>query len=210
MLTKRNSTLPKTQLFPVMERFYTIQGEGTYSGYASWFIRLAGCDVGCVWCDVKESWNAEGFPRLSAKELADDAAQSGTKIVVITGGEPCLYDLTELCKELHNKGLRVHLETSASSEIKGDFDWICISPKKFKKPLDTQIHKANELKIIVFNLSDFKWAVEYKNKVNNQCRLLLQPEWSKSNEMLPKVIDYIKKNPEWQISLQTHKYMQIP
>ncbi|MCO6495992.1 MAG: 7-carboxy-7-deazaguanine synthase QueE [Bacteroidetes bacterium] len=193
-----------------MERFYTIQGEGSYSGYASWFIRLAGCDVGCVWCDVKESWNAEGFPRMDAKALAQEAAQSGSKIVVVTGGEPCLYDLTELCNELHDKGLRVHLETSASSIIRGDFDWICISPKKFKKPIEGQMHKADELKVVVFNKSDFKWAEEYKNKVNPQCRLLLQPEWGKSNEILPQVIDYVKQHPQWQISLQTHKYMQIP
>lgn len=193
-----------------MERFYTIQGEGTYTGYASWFIRLAGCDVGCVWCDVKESWSAEGFPRISPNELAEEAANSGCKIVVITGGEPCLYDLNELCNALHNKGLRVHLETSASSIIKGNFDWICISPKKFKKPIERQIHKANELKVIIFNKSDFKWAEEYKQKVDASCRLLLQPEWEKSKEILPAVIEYVKQNPEWQISLQTHKFMQIP
>jgi len=202
--------LSESTLLPVMERFYTIQGEGTYSGYASWFIRLAGCDVGCVWCDVKESWNAGGFPMLTPQFLAEEAEKSGAQIVVITGGEPCLYDLTNLCNELHDKGLKIHLETSASSYIRGSFDWICISPKKFKKPIMSQLQKANELKIIVFNQSDFKWAEEFGKEVNKKCKLLLQPEWSKTTQMLPKIIEYVKSHPEWQISLQTHKYMQIP
>jgi len=193
-----------------MEQFYTVQGEGTYSGYASWFIRLAGCDVGCVWCDVKDSWTAEGFPKLSPKHLAEEAAKSGTDRVVITGGEPCLYDLTELCKELKNKGLKIHLETSASSPIRGYFDWICISPKKFKKPILEEMSKADELKIVVFNKSDFDWAEEHKALVTNKSRLLLQPEWDKSDKILPEVINYVKSHPEWQISLQTHKYMSIP
>ena len=193
-----------------MEQFYTVQGEGTFSGYASWFIRLAGCDVGCVWCDVKDSWTAEGYPQLSPKLLAEQAAQSGTDRVVITGGEPCLYDLTELCYELKKLGLKIHLETSASSPIRGDFDWICISPKKFKKPILEEMSKADELKIVVFNKSDFEWAEKHKSLVRKDCRLLLQPEWDKSDKILPEVIAYVKTHPEWQISLQTHKYMSIP
>jgi 7-carboxy-7-deazaguanine synthase len=195
---------------PVMERFYTVQGEGAYAGHAAWFIRLAGCDVGCVWCDVKESWDAKGYPMILPNVLADEALQSGTQIVVITGGEPCLYDLSELTHELKARGLRIHLETSASSPIRGIFDWICISPKKFKKPLENEMCKAHELKIIIFNSSDFAWAQSHAKQVGNQCKLLLQPEWDKSATMTPLIIDFVKQNPQWQISLQTHKFMQIP
>jgi 7-carboxy-7-deazaguanine synthase len=197
-------------LLPVMERFYTVQGEGRFSGYASWFIRLAGCDVGCVWCDVKESWDAEGFPLLSVEFLANEAKESGANRVVITGGEPCLYDLSALCNALHALNLLIHIETSASSPIRGDFDWICISPKKFKAPIPSELMKAHELKIIVFNASDFKWAESFVSEVPASCHLLLQPEWEKSNQMLPLIVTYVKNNPQWQISLQTHKYMQIP
>jgi 7-carboxy-7-deazaguanine synthase len=193
-----------------MERFYTIQGEGVYTGFPAWFIRLAGCDVGCVWCDVKESWSTENYPVLDSEFLAQEAALSGTNIVVITGGEPCLYDLTELCNALHQKGLKVHLETSASSPILGNFDWICISPKKFKAAISSELIKANELKVVVFHPSDIEWAQSFVKDISKDCKLLLQPEWSKSNKVLPLCIDFVKKNTNWQISLQTHKFMQIP
>lgn len=193
-----------------MERFYTIQGEGVYTGFPAWFIRLAGCDVGCVWCDVKESWSTENYPVLDSEFLAQEAALSGTNIVVITGGEPCLYDLTELCNALHQKGLKVHLETSASSPILGNFDWICISPKKFKAAIPSELIKANELKVVVFHPSDIDWAQSFVKDISKDCKLLLQPEWSKSNKVLPLCIDFVKKNTNWQISLQTHKFMQIP
>lgn len=199
-----------TASYPVMEQFYTIQGEGAYSGTAAWFIRLAGCDVGCVWCDVKESWNADGYPKISAETLAENAAQSGTQIVVITGGEPAMYDLTDLCQALHHKGLRVHLETSAAYPIRGAFDWITVSPKKFKFPLDSEIPKAHELKAIVFNKSDLVWAESFEDKVSPDVKLLLQPEWDKREDMLKLVIDYVKHHPQWQISLQTHKYIGVP
>jgi len=196
--------------YPIMERFYTIQGEGVYTGFPAWFIRLAGCDVGCVWCDVKESWSTENYPVLDSEFLAQEAALSGTNIVVITGGEPCLYDLTELCNALHQKGLKVHLETSASSPILGNFDWICISPKKFKASIPSELIKANELKVVVFHPSDIEWAQSFVKDISKDCKLLLQPEWSKSNKVLPLCIDFVKKNTNWQISLQTHKFMQIP
>jgi 7-carboxy-7-deazaguanine synthase len=197
-------------LLPVMEQFYTIQGEGAFSGVPAYFIRLAGCDVGCVWCDVKDSWNAENYPKESVESLAENAAASGTRIVVVTGGEPAMYDLTALCDALHSKGLRVHIETSAAYTITGDLDWITISPKKFKFPLDTEVPKADELKIIVFHKSDLEWAEKYAALARPDCKLLLQPEWDKRDSMLPLVIDYVKQYPRWQISLQTHKYIGVP
>lgn len=193
-----------------MEQFYTIQGEGVYAGYAAYFIRLAGCDVGCVWCDVKESWDAEKWPQVEIAELSETAAGSGAKIVVITGGEPAMYDLTELTQALHQKGLRVHIETSAAYEIRGEFDWITLSPKKFKFPLDTELGKADELKVIVFNKSDFEWAESFAGDVKTGCKLLLQPEWEKRETVIPMLIDYVKANPRWHISLQTHKYLGVP
>lgn len=197
-------------VLPVMERFYTVQGEGAFTGYAAWFIRLAGCDVGCVWCDVKDSWDASNHPTISISQLAEEAANSGTNRVVITGGEPCLYDLTSLCDALHDKGLLVHIETSASSPIVGNFDWICISPKKFKAPIPSELLKAHELKVIVYNKSDLNWSKQFESQVPSTCKLLLQPEWSKSKVVLPLIINHVKEHPYWQISLQTHKYMDIP
>lgn len=196
--------------YPVMEQFYTIQGEGAFSGYAAWFIRLAGCDVGCVWCDVKDSWDASGYPKFTASALAAEAKKSGARIVVITGGEPAMYDLTELTQSLKNEGLQVHLETSAAYPIHGTFDWITLSPKKFKFPLDSEIPKADELKVIVFNKSDLAWAESFVGKTSENTRMLLQPEWDKRNDMLQWVVDYVKNHPEWQISLQTHKYIGVP
>ncbi|HEY3406022.1 MAG TPA: 7-carboxy-7-deazaguanine synthase QueE [Ohtaekwangia sp.] len=195
---------------PLMEDFYTIQGEGCYQGYAAYFIRLGGCDVGCVWCDVKESWEASGHPLVSVSEMTAKAKASGTEIVVVTGGEPVMYDLTELTRSLKQEGLRTHIETSGVYPLTGEWDWVCFSPKKFKTPDASIFPKAHELKVIIFNKSDFAWAEEFADKVNPDCQLFLQPEWSKEKEMLPLIIDYVKSNPKWQVSLQVHKYMNIP
>ncbi len=196
--------------FPVMEHFYTIQGEGAYSGFAAYFIRLAGCDVGCVWCDVKESWHTEGYPQFTAAEMLEWVKNEGADRVVITGGEPAMYDLNPICELFINEGIFVHIETSAAHPIRGKFHWITISPKKFKFPLETEISKANELKIIVFNKSDFEWAEKWAELCDANCRKYLQPEWDKRNEMTPLIVEYVKKNPHWHISLQTHKYIGIP
>jgi 7-carboxy-7-deazaguanine synthase len=195
---------------PLMEAFYTVQGEGLHAGKAAYFIRLAGCDVGCVWCDVKESWDASTYPLVSISQMADDAQASGANLVVVTGGEPAMYDLHLLCDALHQRGLAVHIETSAAHEIRGQFDWVTLSPKKFKAPLPTELPKADELKIIVFNKSDFEWAETYASQVSNDCILLLQPEWDKRDSMAPLLVEYVKANPQWRISLQTHKILQIP
>jgi 7-carboxy-7-deazaguanine synthase len=193
-----------------MEDFYTIQGEGYYQGHAAYFIRLGGCDVGCVWCDVKESWDAEAHPKVSVSEMVKRAKDSGTEIAVITGGEPTMYDLTLLTKELKKAGLRTHIETSGAYPLTGMWDWVCFSPKKFKAP-DASIYPlANELKVIVYNKSDFNWAEEFEALVKPECELFLQPEWSKEKEMLPLITDYVKSNPQWKVSLQIHKYMNIP
>ena len=193
-----------------MEHFYTLQGEGAYSGQAAYFIRLGGCDVGCVWCDVKESWDASMHPHMTVQELVAAASAHPGKIIVITGGEPAMHDLTCLSKALHDAGFRVHIETSGSSLLSGDLDWVTLSPKKFKAPLPETLQFANELKIIVYNKSDYKWAEEYAAQVPQDCKLYLQPEWSKRDEMTPGIIEYIQQNPRWQLSLQTHKYLNIP
>jgi len=193
-----------------MESFYTIQGEGFYQGHAAYFIRLGGCDVGCVWCDVKESWDADAHPKVEVSEIVRKAKSSGTEIAVVTGGEPAMYNLDLLTAELQSAGLKTNIETSGAYPLTGSWDWVCLSPKKFKAPHSSVFEKANELKIIVFNKSDFDWAEEHAAKVNSACELFLQPEWSKEKEMLPLIIDYVKKNPKWKVSLQIHKYMNIP
>ncbi|HTJ52910.1 MAG TPA: 7-carboxy-7-deazaguanine synthase QueE [Cyclobacteriaceae bacterium] len=204
------STETITTALPLMEDFYTIQGEGFYQGHAAYFIRLGGCDVGCVWCDVKESWDASAHPLVSIQEMTNRAKASGTDIVVITGGEPVMYDLTELTGALKEAGLKTNIETSGAYPITGEWDWVCFSPKKFKAPHSSIYGHANELKVIVYNKSDFSWAEEFAEKVNPECELFLQPEWSKEKEMLPLIIDYVKKNTRWKVSLQIHKYMNIP
>jgi organic radical activating enzyme len=203
-------TISEKMLYPVMEHFYTLQGEGQYAGQAAYFIRLGGCDVGCVWCDVKESWDANAHPKMSVDELVQIATAHPGRLAVITGGEPAMYDLSPLADALHAAGFRVHIETSGAYEIKGDIDWITLSPKKFKFPLDASLAKANELKVVVFNKSDFKWAEEHKAKVPDTCRLYLQAEWDKRQEIYPLIIEYIQQHPDWQLSLQTHKYINIP
>ena len=193
-----------------MEDFYTIQGEGYYQGHAAYFLRLGGCDVGCVWCDVKESWRAEAHPNVSVREMVQRATKSGAPMVVVTGGEPVMYDLTSLTGELKAHLLRTNIETSGAYPLTGSWDWVCLSPKKFKTPHETVYCKANELKVIVFNQSDFAWAEKEASKVLPSCKLYLQPEWSKEKEMLPLMIAYVKAHPKWRISLQVHKYMGIP
>ena len=195
---------------PVMEQFYTLQGEGAFAGQAAYFIRLGGCDVGCTWCDVKDSWDAALHPQIAITDLVAAAKNNAGKIVVITGGEPLMHDLTELTAALHTAGLRTHIETSGAHPLTGAWDWLCLSPKKFKAPLPGIAAAAHELKIIVYNKHDLLWAALHAEQVNPNCLLLLQPEWSREKEMLPLMIDYVKKNPQWRISLQTHKYMDIP
>jgi len=195
---------------PLMEDFYTIQGEGFYQGSAAYFIRLGGCDVGCVWCDVKESWDVKAHPSVSVDTMMERAKTSGTEIVVVTGGEPAMHDLTALTQTLKANGMRTHIETSGVYPLTGQWDWVCFSPKKFKEPHPSVFGQADELKVIVFNKSDFAWAAEFAAVVRPDCQLYLQPEWSKEKEMLPLIIDYVKANPQWQVSLQVHKYMNIP
>lgn len=199
-----------TTRLPVMEHFYTLQGEGKFQGKAAYFIRLGGCDVGCVWCDVKDSWDAGKHPLYRIDDLISEVKKNPGNIVVITGGEPLMHDLTELTSALHHNGLRAHMETSGSSPLSGEWDWITLSPKKFKDPLPEILPLASELKIVVFNKSDFAWAEKWAACVSPECKLYLQPEWSKATEITPLIIDYIKLHPEWQLSLQVHKYIGVP
>ncbi len=193
-----------------MEAFYTIQGEGAYSGKAAYFIRLGGCDVGCVWCDVKDSWDADKWPLRSVQEIVDEAGNYQSKLVVVTGGEPFMYNLDGLTSELKAKGFHINVETSGAHPFSGTVDWVCLSPKKFKAPMSEWYEMADELKIIIFNESDFKWAEQHAALVDDKCKLLLQPEWSKQEKMTPYIIEYVKQHPKWSISLQTHKYLDIP
>ena len=204
------NTIISVDVLPVMEHFYTLQGEGFYQGQAAYFIRLGGCDVGCVWCDVKESWDKDNHPLISIEDLVQNIIATPATIAVITGGEPLLHDLTELTAQLKKHGIRTHIETSGSSPLSGNWDWITLSPKKFKAPLPEVLSYANELKIIVYNKSDFNWAEEYAAKVSSSCKLYLQPEWSKASAMTPLIIDYIKSHPQWQLSLQIHKFINVP
>ncbi len=194
---------------PVMEQFYTIQGEGYYTGTAAYFIRLGGCDVGCHWCDVKESWDESLHPKISIEKLVEETKKHGN-LAVITGGEPLMYNLDELTKALNNAGIKTNIETSGAYNLSGDWNWICLSPKKTKLPVQSVYEAAHELKCIIYNQNDFLFAEEQANKVNKNALLYLQPEWSKSEQMLPKIVEYVKNNPKWKISLQTHKYINIP
>ena len=207
----KNNTVQATRpSLPVMEQFYTLQGEGYHQGRAAYFIRLGGCDVGCVWCDVKESWDADKFEKFSVESLRLKVRETAAQIVVITGGEPLMHNLDALTKELQNAGLKTHIETSGAYPLSGNWDWICLSPKKFKAPLDDVVTYANELKVVIFNKSDFAWAEKYAALVSPTCRLYLQPEWDKAAQMTPLIIDYIKANPKWELSLQIHKYINVP
>jgi 7-carboxy-7-deazaguanine synthase len=199
-----------TEGYPVMEHFYTLQGEGRFSGEAAYFVRLGGCDVGCVWCDVKESWDASKHPVMSTESIVAQAQQYAGRLAVITGGEPAMYELTPLCEALRAAGFRAHIETSGAYEISGNPDWVTLSPKKFKAPLESSMQEADELKVVVYHKSDLQWAEDHARKVHKDCILYLQPEWSKREEMTPLIIDYIQQHPEWRLSLQTHKYINIP
>ncbi len=204
------SDIPVITTLPVMESFYTIQGEGYHQGKAAYFIRLGGCDVGCVWCDVKDSWDAAAHPQLTINTIIDAAKKYPGRLAVITGGEPLLHNLDELTRLLHKEGFQTNIETSGSSPLSGEWDWICLSPKKFKAPLSELVPKANELKVVVFNTSDFAWAEKYAAQVSPTCKLYLQPEWDKAAVVTPLIIEYIKDNPQWELSLQLHKYINVP
>lgn len=195
---------------PVMEHFYTLQGEGFHAGRAAYFIRLAGCDVGCVWCDVKESWDIRQDQYMTIAQIMDALSQTSTDFVVITGGEPTMHDLTQLTYALQTAGYEIALETAGVNALKGHIDWYCFSPKKFKQPIAEAYLKANELKVVIAHPSDFEWAETHASKVGPNCKLYLQTEWEKQDRFLPQIIDYIKRNKKWKISLQSHKYMQIP
>jgi 7-carboxy-7-deazaguanine synthase len=198
------------QSLPLMEAFYTIQGEGFHQGKAAFFIRLGGCDVGCVWCDVKDSWDVNAHPMRTVSEISTLAKKFPGRIAVVTGGEPLMHDCEPLTTELHAAGFQTHIETSGAYPLSGDWDWICLSPKKFKQPLQTPIDLANELKVVIFHPSDFKWAELYAEKVNVNCKLFLQPEWSKRESITPLISSYIMENPKWEFSLQLHKYIHLP
>ncbi len=193
-----------------MEAFYTIQGEGFHQGKAAYFIRLGGCDVGCFWCDVKESWDAGKHKIKTIQEIVKEAASYPARLSVITGGEPLMHNLDELTQALQQAGFTTNIETSGSHPLSGKWDWICLSPKKFKPPLSGILLQADELKIIVFNQSDFAWAEKYAALVSDECKLYLQPEWDKADVVTPMMIDYIKRNPKWELSLQIHKYIHVP
>ena len=196
-----------------MEHFYTLQGEGFHQGRAAYFVRLGGCDVGCVWCDVKESWDADAHPKMTVDEIVKTIIEntfSKKGLVVITGGEPLMHDLTALTAALQAKGFETNIETSGAHPLSGSWNWICLSPKKFKAPLPSVVPFANELKVVIFNQSDFEWAEKYAAIVSPSCKLYLQPEWDKASIITPLIIEYIKQHPQWELSLQIHKYINVP
>ena len=198
------------QRLPVMEHFYTIQGEGFHQGRAAYFVRLGGCDVGCVWCDVKESWDASKHPLFSIEDIVSNVRQTPAKLVVITGGEPLMHNLNALTRSLQSAGFETNIETSGAHTLSGNWDWVCLSPKKFKAPLPEILPAANELKVVIFNQSDFQWAEKYAALTTADCKLYLQPEWDKAAIVTPLIVEYIKRNPQWELSLQIHKYINVP
>ena len=210
MDSEQEILLNEGRLLPLMEEFYSLQGEGFHTGRAAYFARIGGCDVGCHWCDSKESWNAEKFPLVSADAIIRNAASREAKSIVITGGEPLLYNLDYLSKGLHREGIMTFLETSGSSSLSGEWDWICLSPKKDTSPLPEILLMANELKVIIEEQNDFFWAEENASQVSSGCILFLQPEWSRRETVIPAIVEYIQHHPQWRISLQSHKYMRIP
>lgn len=197
------------EILPLMEEFYTIQGEGFHTGKAAYFIRVGGCDVGCHWCDVKESWNADLHPATKTLKIIENVKKHANT-VVITGGEPLMWNMDFITKNLKKENIKIHIETSGAYPLTGKWNWICLSPKKTKLPLEDIYLKANELKMIIYNKNDFKFAEEQAKKVNKNCELFLQPEWSNREKMTPQIVDYVMQNPKWKISLQTHKYLNIP
>ena len=209
MITSAREAVDNGTMVPLMEEFYTVQGEGYHTGTAAYFIRVGGCDVGCHWCDVKESWNPDLHLPTAIDIIADNAAKY-SKTIVVTGGEPLTWNMTPLTSALKDRGLKIHIETSGAYPISGQWDWVCLSPKKTKPPGDDFYQHANELKVIVYNQHDLKWAEEHAKKVNKDCVLFLQPEWSRRNEVMSMITDYVMNHPKWRISLQTHKYLGIP
>jgi organic radical activating enzyme len=209
-LDDKKQLLDSGKALPVMEEFYSLQGEGFHTGKAAYFIRIGGCDVGCRWCDVKESWDASLHPVVMVEDIVSRASIQPAKSVVLTGGEPAMYNLEELCKGLKNNDIKIFLETSGAYPLSGKFDWICLSPKRNSPPIDQVIQVANELKVIIEHKEDFSWAEHYAALVKEHCLLFLQPEWSRHKEMMPGIVEYVMENPKWQISLQSHKYMKIP
>jgi 7-carboxy-7-deazaguanine synthase len=206
----KEAPLSIEETLPLMEAFYTIQGEGFHQGKAAYFIRLGGCDVGCVWCDVKESWDASVHPKRNIKEIVSQAEKFPGRIAVITGGEPLMHNCFPLTRLLKARGFQTHIETSGAYPLSGDWDWICLSPKKFKHPLKTPVDNADELKVVIYHPSDFKWAESFAEKVKPGCKLFLQPEWSKRESITPLISEFIMQNPKWEFSLQLHKYIQVP
>jgi organic radical activating enzyme len=198
------------QTLPVMESFYTLQGEGFHQGRAAYFIRLGGCDVGCFWCDVKESWDAAKHPQIAIADIVAEASKFPGRLAVITGGEPLMHPLDELTTALQKAGFETNIETSGSSPLSGQWDWICLSPKKFKAPLPEIVPVAHELKVVIYNKHDLEWATTYAAQTNPGCKLYLQPEWDKREQVLPLIIDYIKAHPQWELSIQSHKYINVP
>jgi 7-carboxy-7-deazaguanine synthase len=201
--------MSQQQLLPIMERFYTVQGEGAFAGAPAYFIRIAGCDVGCVWCDVKESWPADQHPLISVDDLVEDVKKSGAPICVVTGGEPAMYNLEALTIGLKKYGIRTHVETSGAHELTGTWDWVTFSPKKFKAPVDSIYPLANELKVVVFHPSDIAWAQGHADRINQPCSLYLQPEWEKREAIQTLILDFIRQHTQWRISVQTHKYLGV-
>ncbi len=208
--TEQAELLKQGKVLPVMENFYTIQGEGFNSGKPAYFVRVGGCDVGCHWCDVKESWDASLHPLVKADDVVEKVLESKSKAVVITGGEPLQYNMDYITAQFKAKNIETFIETSGAFPLTGNWDWICLSPKKTMNPLPEVYSKANELKVIVYNRNDFDWALEQAKKVNKECLLFLQPEWSKSNDMMPLIVEFVKTHQNWMVSLQSHKYMNIP
>jgi organic radical activating enzyme len=206
----KQATLDTAASLPVMESFYTIQGEGYHQGKAAYFIRLAGCDVGCPWCDVKESWNAEEHEIVFLKDLKEELLESNAQTVVVTGGEPAMYDLNEITAMIRSLGMKTHIETSGAYPITGDWDWICVSPKRYKRALEDSLYRADELKVIIAHKNDFRFAEKHAELVSETCKLYIQPEWSNMEEMMPEIISFVKANPQFEISLQVHKYLNIP
>lgn len=209
MKNNTQSLIDQGLMLPLMERFYTIQGEGFHKGTAAYFIRVGGCGVGCHWCDVKDSWDADLHPPMTIEDLTLGAAEK-SKTIIITGGEPLMYNMDPLTEMLHENGLQTHIETSGAYPLSGSWDWICLSPKKMKLPTAEVYKAAHELKVVVFNKDDFRFAEEQAIKVNADCLLYLQPEWSKREKMMPLIVEYVMQNPQWKVSLQTHKYLNIP
>ena len=209
MNTDTQQLVEKGLMLPLMEAFYTIQGEGYHKGTAAYFIRVGGCDVGCHWCDVKESWNPAIHPPTAIENIVEEAKKYSDTIV-ITGGEPLTWNMTPLTSLLKEKGMKIHIETSGAYSFTGQWDWVCLSPKKLKLPTLEVYNAAQELKVIVYNKADFKFAEEQAKKVPSSCVLYLQPEWSKRDKVIPQIVDYVMQNPKWKVSLQTHKYLNIP